>query len=321
MSFRFPPVPAIGVSALSAVMVVACGSVSEAPTPLSSQSAAYYSANGSVVGAQATSALDATLLTAIQLVPGTAKKLAAGRDPAVTTSSGRLNCAGGGTATMTIKGASAVEENNGRFDANEVYQLAFIDCRGAAGQAVLNGAVTMNVVSATRGATAVSLSTTTLRAASTRGVVSFIGSADLQRAVVNSGSGSKVTTRVLASGLDITADSNGGTGNFTLSNIDLTREAKYFGGVLLSTSYGGSHGLAGEFAGQAFDYNVATQDGATFDANGVPTQGTWLVTLRSQTVLVTVADGSMRVEIDEAKDGTIDRSFSMPLGLFGADAG
>ena len=37
---------------------------------------------------------------------------------------------------------------------------------------------------------------------------------------------------------------------------------------MLSTSHGGSHGLAGEFAGQAFDYNVATQDGATFDAHG-----------------------------------------------------
>ncbi len=321
MSFRFRPVSTLGISALSAVMVVACGSVAEEPTPLSSQSAAHHAANGSVVGAQASSALDATLLTAMQLVPGTARKLVAGRQTALTTSSGRLGCAGGGTATMTIKGANAVEENNGRFDANEVYQLAFIDCRGAAGQAALNGAVTMNVVSATRGATAVTLSTTTLRAASARGVVSFIGSADVQRAVVNSGQSSKATTRVTAAGLDITADSDGGTGNFTLSNVDLTREANYFAGALLSTSHGGSHGLAGEFAGQAFDYNVATQDGATFDAHGVPKHGTWVVTLRSQTVLVTVVNGSMRVEIDEAKDGTIDRSFSLPLGLFGADAG
>ena len=321
MSIRFMPSPTLTMSALSAALMIACGGGAEDPVPLSSQAATQHSANASVVGADASSALDTTLLTATQLVPGTASALRTGRKQALATSSGALSCAGGGTATMTIAGAGVLEEINGRLDPGEVYQMAFIDCRGAGGQAVLNGSVTMTVVRAGSGVTEVTFSTTTLNATLPRGVVSFIGSASVQRTVLVTGNGSNVTTHVTAASLAVTTDFNGRTGNFTLSDVDLTRQASYSAGTLLSASYNGSHALAGTVAGKSFDYTVTTEGGTAFDANGVPTQGAWVVSLPHQFVRVTLANATVTIAIDEGKDGSIERSFSLPLALFGEAVG
>ena len=322
MLIRIMPIPAMLISALSAASIIACGGESEpAVAPLSSQTATEYSANASVIGADASSALDATLSTASQLVQGMAGSLNAGRKQALATSSGALNCAAGGQATMMISGASPLQALNGQLDAGEVYQIAFVDCRGAAKQAVLNGNVTMTVVRASGSTAAVTLSTTTLNATLPRGMLSFIGSADVQRTVILSDAGSDVTTRVIASSLTITTDFNNRTGNFTLSDVDLTRQASYSDVGLQSTSYDGTHSLAGISAGQSFEYTVATQGGATYNANGIPTQGAWVITLPHQIVTTHVADGTATIAVGDGKEGNIDRSFSVSTVLLTAGAG
>lgn len=324
MLIRFMPIPAMLISALSAASMIACGDDSEpVAAPLSSQTAAEYSANASVIGADASSALDATLSTASQLVQGMAGSSNAGRKQAraTTSGSGALNCAAGGQAAMTISGASPLQEFNGQLDAGKVYHIAFVDCRGAAKQAVLNGNVTMTVTSAGDSTAAVTLSTTTLKATLPRGMLSFIGSADVQRTVTLSGGGSHVTTRVTASSLTITTDFNSRTGNFTLSDVDLTRQASYSDAGLQSTSYDGTHSLAGISAGQSFEYRVATQGGAIYNANGIPTQGAWVITLPHQIVTTSVADGTATIAVGDGKDGNIDRSFSVSTVLLTAGAG
>ncbi|MEQ1804995.1 MAG: hypothetical protein ABL900_06420 [Burkholderiaceae bacterium] len=317
MSFRFKPIPTLFVSAISAILVVACANETEVRVPLSVESATQYAATASVVGADASTALDATLSIATQLVPGTTSKLPAGRPRGLASN---LGCPGGGTATMTIAGASAQEESNGQFEANEAYQIAFIDCRAAGGAATLNGAVTLSVLDATRSATAVALSTTTLKAGLPRGVVSLIGSAELQRTVVTGGRGSQATTRVTASSLDITTGVHGGSGSFTLSRVDLTRQTSTTTGAPQSVSFGGTLALAGEVAGHSVDYNVATQPGATFDANGLPIQGRWVITLAHHVVKLAVADGNVTIDIDAGNGPAVGSSFSQPLLAFVADA-
>lgn len=322
MLIRLMPIPAVLISALSAASMIACGGESEpAVAPLSSQTATEYSANASVIGADASSALDATLSTAVQLVQTMAGSLHANRKQALATSSGALNCAAGGQATMTISGASPVQELSGQLDAGKVYQIAFVDCRGAAKQAVLNGNVTMTVTSAGDSSAAVTLSTMTLRATLPRGVLSFIGSADVQRSVILSDGGSSVTTRVIASSLTITTDFSGRTGNFTLSDVDLTRQASYSDAGLQSTNYDGKHSLAGIVAGESFEYRVATQGSATYNANGIPTQGGWIITLPHHTVTTSVADGTATIAVAEGKEGNTDRSFSVSTALLTAGAG
>jgi hypothetical protein len=316
------PIPAMLISALCAASIIACGGESEpAVAPLSSQTATEYSANASVISADASSALDATLSTASQLVQGMAGSLNAGRKQALATSSGGLSCAAGGQATMTVSGASPLQELNGRLDAGEVYQIAFVDCRGTAKQAVLNGNVTMTVVRAGGSSATVTLSTKTLNATLPRGMLSFIGSADVRRTVILSGAGSEVTTRVTASSLTITTDFNSRTGNFTLSDVDLTRQASYSDAGLQSTSYDGTHSLAGVSAGQSFEYTVATQGGATYNENGIPMQGAWVITLPHQVVTTSVAEGTATIAVGDGKEGNIDRSFSVSTVLLTAGAG
>lgn len=322
MAVRFMPFPTLTLSALSVALMIACGGgeTSADATPLTNQAATQHSANASAVGADASSALDATLLTATQLVPGTASGLRAGRKQALAASAG-LACAGGGSATMTISGANALEELNGQLDAGEVYQIAFIDCRGATSQAVLNGGVTLSVVSAGAGTATVTLSTTTLTATLPRGVVSFIGGASVQRSVVASGATSNVSTHITSGGLAVTTHFNGRVGNFNLSGVDLTRQAVYAAGVLQSAVYSGTHTLSGTSAGEPFEYTMASAGGATFNGNGVPTQGAWVVTLPHQLVRIELANASVTISVDEGKDGSIERSFSIPLALFGEAVG
>ena len=314
MSIQFMAIPTLGISALSALFAVADGLGSEAPAPLSRQAATQYSANASVVGVEASGALDATLLTVMQLVRGTVGPAHTGRN--AVRRERAIQCAADGSATMTIAGASAREELNGQLDAGETYHIAFIDCRAAGGLPVLNGAVTMNVLTATDGGVAVTFSTTTLKATTPRGALSFIGNAEVQRTVMNTGKSSRVTTRLTATSLDVTTDLNRGIGNFTLSNVDLTRQASYAAGVLQPASYSGTHALGGASVG----YTVAIQPGATFDTNGAPIQGSWVITLPNQRFTTSVANGTVMIGIEDAA-GSIYRSFSLPLVSFAAAAG
>ena len=314
MSIQFMAIPTLTVSALSALFAVADGAGSQARVPLSRQTATQYSANASVVGVEASGALDATLLTVTQLVRGTVSPLHTGRN--AVRKERAIPCAADGTATMTIAGASARKELNGQLDADETYQIAFIDCRGAGGLPVLNGAVTMNVLNTNDGGIAVTFSTTTLKATTPRGTVSFIGNAGVQRTVMNTGKRSRVTTRLTATSLDVATDFNHGAGNFMLSSVDLTRQASYTVGVLQSTSYSGTHALAAA----SVDYTVAIQPGATFDANGAPIQGSWVITLPNQRFTTSVANGTVMIGIED-EAGSMQRSFSLPLVAFAAAAG
>jgi hypothetical protein len=321
MSIRWLPLPILTLSAVSAVLAIAHGGGSEDAAPLSTLAATQYAANASLVGADASSALDATLLTATQLVPGTASRLGVQRKQAPAASGVGLACPGGGTALTTISGADSLEERNGQLDAGEVYQLAFLDCRGAGGQAALNGAVTMTVVSAVPGSTAVTFSTTTLNATLPRGAISFIGSAGVQRSSSVTGVGSNVTTRVTAASLAVTTEFNGRIGNFTLSDVDLTRQASYSAGALIASSHAGSHKLAGTVPGVPFEYSVVTEGRASFSASGAPIQGGWVVTLPHRSIAITLANAIVTIAIDEGENGNLGRSFTLPLESFGEAAG
>jgi hypothetical protein len=126
-----------------------------------------------------------------------------------------------------------------------------------------------------------------------------------------------VTTPNLA----VATQFNARNANFTLGNVDLMRVATFASGVLQSTTYDGTHTLAAVLPNLSYSYSVATQGGASFDANGVPTQGGWTVALPRRTLTISVAGGSASISIDDGADGSIDRSFSVPVARLGSDAG
>ena len=71
----------------------------------------------------------------------------------------------------------------------------------------------------------------------------------------------------------------------------------------------------------SFSYSVATSGGITYAANGTPAAGLWTITLPNALITVTVANGTATIAIDDGKDGTIDRTITIPAAQLAADAG
>ena len=66
---------------------------------------------------------------------------------------------------------------------------------------------------------------------------------------------------------------------------------------------------------------TATQGAVSYDANGVPTQGDWMITLPNNRILVSVVPGTITVQLDFGADGSIDRTITINTATVGAEAG
>jgi len=55
---------------------------------------------------------------------------------------------------------------------------------------------------------------------------------------------------------------------------------------------------------------TATQGAVSYDANGVPTQGAWTITLPHNIIGISVVPGTLTVTVDWGADGTIDRTWT-----------
>ena len=71
----------------------------------------------------------------------------------------------------------------------------------------------------------------------------------------------------------------------------------------------------------SFSYSVATSGGVTYAADGTPAADSWTIALPNALITVAVANGTATIAIDDGKDGTIDRSFTIPVAQLTADAG
>lgn len=307
---------------LSAALLAACGgggSAGSTDTALSSDTATTYSANATAIGGDTSSALDTALLTTQQLAA--VGVTASAREQPQALSTGPLACPGGGLATLQISGGTPSSQLNRQLDVGEVYQVDYTECRGALGQAALNGSVTMTVNSASSSGASVTLASTNLSVSLPRGVVTYNGSATVQRSVVADAAGSVVTTQLTTPSLSVTTQFNARSSTFILSDMNITRQATWAGGVLQGVSYSGTHTLSASLPNASFSYIVATQGSASYSGTGTPLQGTWQITLPRNLITITVSGGTATIAIDEGKDGSIDRSFTVPVGQLDANAG
>jgi hypothetical protein len=325
MAIRNTPPTALPLSLLSAALLLtACGGGGDTQSndTLTDGMATGYAANATVVGGDAANALDVSLQTTAELVASSAgvSGAAAGREQAQSTSTGTLNCVGGGTAALVISGASAPAELNGQLEAGEVYAVTFNNCQRAGGAPTLNGGLSMHVdATASNGAT-VTFTSTNLAVTLPRGTLTFNGSVTVQRSVTVNGNNTDVSTHVTASSFNVATNfNNGRIANFTFSSVDLARQASYLGNALQSSTYSGSHTLTAVLPNLSYSYTVATQGG--FDANGTPNQGGWVITLPRRTITITISGSNAIIAVDDGKDGSIDRSFSVPIAALVTDAG
>ena len=339
---RFP-LQRLGTAAALAcgVLLTACGGGSDvAPattsvTPLSQPDATADSANASSTGNDTASALDAVIDTTSVLALATAQPAGAAPDREHALSAGptaasgvtnmTVNCAGGGTATLSITGGSAASELNGELDAGEHYSVAYAQCTGQAGYAQLSGNVEMDVVSADHGtapaSVAVNVTATDLALSLPAGTATLDGTASVSRTVASSGDTTTTTSHVTVPSATLATAFNSRSGSFTLSDLDATRTLTSVAGGLTASQYSGRHTLSGNANGRTFSMNVATTGNISYDTAGALVSGAWTVLRPHATIVTTVADGTVVITVDDGNDGTIDHTWTFTAAQLNAAAG
>lgn len=298
--------PILILSVLMLAVLAACGGGgdggSTAPS-LDQGTAQTLSADSAVLPSDGTQAT-ATLLATTQAV-------VAGGQASQTTA-----CPGGGTAVFSVTGGSAGSVLNGRLDAGEVYRVTYTDCRGSAGAASLNGTATLTVVSADASSAVVDTTTQGLSVALPLRTLTLNGASRLSRSIVVNGSDSVTTDRWTSDGIELTSQRGARTSRFTLSALDLSRSVTFSNGVVSARTGSGTHTLTAELPNGSWSVTTATQGAVSYDADGVPTQGDWTITLPNNQLGIHLVPGTLTITLDRGRDGTIDRTwvFTGPLG-------
>ena len=312
-----PPRPVSPLALLPAaaltVLLGACGGGGDdagAPTGAVTESQALsMSANSAAVPADSADS-QATLLATTRAV------VAAG------SASQTVACAGGGTAVFTVTGGSLASVTNGQLDAGEVYDVTYTNCTGAAGAAALDGSATLTVVSASGGTTQVNTATQDLRIALPLRTLTVNGSSTLTETIVDNGGGVGVTThRWTSPQIVVSSVRNARTSTFTFTNVDQTRSFTTTGGVVSARSRSGTVTIDAQLPNGRWTVTTATQGAVSYDANGVPTQGAWTITLPNNIIGISVVPGTLTVTADWGADGTIDRTWVFTAGQIGSAAG
>lgn len=307
---RLPLAPA---ALATLALLAACGGGGEdAGAPLgavSESQAESMSANSAVLPADSVEG-QATVLAATRAV------VAGG------SASQTFACAGGGTAVFTVTGGSVGTVTNGQLDAGEVYSLTYTDCRGAAGLAALTGTATLTVVAAAGGTTEVSTTTQNLQIALPLRTLTVNGSSALSEVEADDGAGVVTTThRWTSPAITVSSLRNARTSTFTLSNVDQTRVITTTNGTVSARTRSGTVTMNAQLPNGSWTITTATQGGVSFDANGVPTQGQWTITLPNNIIGISVVPGTLTVTADWGANGTIDRTWTFTGAGIGAAAG
>jgi len=301
-------------AALMAWLLAACGGgsgSSDSADAVSQDKAQSMSADSSVLSTDGTDGAVALLTTAQAVVALSSS------------ASATVSCGGGGSATFTAAGTSPALLANGQLDAGEVYGVTFNSCRASTGAATLNGTATLTVTQAGGGVTAVDTSTQNLQVALPLRTLTFNGSSSFSHTVVTSGPTTTITNRWVSQQIVVKSVRNGTlrVSTFTLRNVDMTRTFTLVNGVLTATSFNGTYTMDAVLPNATWSITTSTQGGVTCDANGVPIQGAWTITLPNDRIGISVVPGTLTVTVDFGADGSIDRTFvfSTAAVVAGAD--
>ena len=309
-------------------------------TPLSQSDATADAANSSATGSDTAAGLDTVIDTTSALAQSVAQSSAgassermqaesaavgAAPEAAAPVTNVTVNCAGGGTATLSITGGTAATELNGLLDAGEVYTVTYAQCTGAAGWAQLSGSVVMDVTAADHATSpssfSVNLTATNLALSLPSGSATLNGTATVSRSVSTSNGTATTSSHVTVPGATLATAFNSRTGSFTLADLDATRTLSSVAGVVTASQYAGHHTLSGTAWGRTFSMAVATNGDVVYDATGALVSGAWTVIRPKATIATSVANGLVVMTVDDGNDGTIDHTWTFPLAQLGSAAG
>lgn len=230
------------------------------------------------------------------------------------------NCLGGGSAVFTATGGTVASLLNGQLDAGENYVLQFNACRGSAGAATVDGTMSVAVTAASADTLSVDTRTQDITVTLPQRTLTLNGNSTLSQTAVTTGTTVVTTNHWTSPQIAMTSVRNGVTGSLTLSSIDVTRSYTTNAGVLAGGTHSGSLTLAATLLANAWTADLATQGALTYDANGVPTQGSWTITLPHNRLGLHLGAGSATVTVDNGPDGTIDHTYTFTIATLNAAA-
>lgn len=303
-------------SLIVTALLAACGGGGDqaaADETVSSATASDMAADTAVVSSEAMAAADITVLTT--------ETVAAAQASASAVASVPVSCPGGGSAVLSISGGSAASVLNGRFDAGETYAVVFSDCQAQTGGAAVTGAANLTVqsLSGTEARLALDLQALTVRLA--RGNVTLDGDLVWQGSHVTSGATTTLTTQLSIDRLSMTSAFGARTSSFELRNVDVSRQGTWVDGVPASSSMNGSYTIASSRPNGSFEATVTTRGSTQYGADSVPTGGVWDMAFTTWSMQMSLDGETVTLNIDQGKDGSIDKTYTTTRAGLSADAG
>ena len=127
-------------------------------------------------------------------------------------------------------------------------------------------------------------------------VLTLNGASTLSRSVVANGASTITTDRWTAAQIELTSQRNARSSRYTLSAVDLSRGVTVTNGVISARTGSGTHTMNAVLPNGSWSVTgAATQGAVSYDANGVPTQGAWTVTLPHNRLGISVVPGTLTV--------------------------
>ena len=284
-------------SMLVALVLSACGGSSDTPqNTVGSETAQSVSANTLVLGPDTVRAHVAVLRTAQAVVAG-----------GVATAT--IDCGGGGTARFTAGGGSGLSLLNGLLDAGERYSMLFDNCRVSAGAESLSGLMSIDVISASANEMTLQTSTQGIVVARPQRTLTLNGSSTISQASVTNGNTVTTTNRWVSPQVALTSLHNGRLSSLSFSHVDLTTTSTTVNGVPAGSTSSGTLTITVAWPGISWSATIATQGTASYDVDGVATQGSWWMTLPHDRIGLTVASGLATVVLDSGANGSIEHTF------------
>lgn len=285
-------------SVVFAALLSACGGNSESDnTPqntVGSQTAQSVSANTLVLGPETVSANAAVLRTAQAVV-------ASGQATAT------IACGGGGTARFTVSGGTNLF--NGVLDAGERYSMLFDNCRVSAGAESLTGLMSIDVISASANELTLQTSTQGIVISRPHRTLTLNGSSTISQSTVTNGATVTTTNRWVSPQIALTSLHNANLSSLSFTNVDLTTTSTTVNGVLTGSTSSGTLTITVAWPGNSWSATIATQGPASYDADGVATAGSWLMTLPHDRIGLVVVAGLATVTLDYGANGSIEQTF------------
>jgi len=302
---------AFGTLALIVLLAACGGGGNDSPPPsnaISAEDAKAASANAAALPNDSADALSTALATAEAVI-------AAG------SASATITCGGGGTAVYQVTGPDATLLLNHQLDEGENYSVTYNSCRRALGVATVNGSQTLFVAAKTADSITLQTATNNLVVTLPLRELTLNGASTITRTIATSGSSTTTTIHWVTPNFSVTSHRGPRTSNFSYTNVDITRSVTVDTGVVTGTSYSGTSTLSWTWPTGSFSITFATQGAVQCDAAGTPTQGKWTITLPNNRLILSVAPGTVTLEVDYGNDGSIDRTYSFTVSDLMGEAG